>query len=138
MMPETLQSKLEELSALILAEIPEVRAWPEGRLRQWLAWYATRDLLGIVTRDGRIVGVGCARPVKPGQEERDYAMEWQGDTVWIDLAVATDRAATRDLWFLLTHRFGPREWIGYSRAKRGGRSCRQPFDTFIARFFRTP
>ena len=138
MMPETLQSKLEELSALILAQIPEVRAWPEGRLREWLTWYTVRDYLGVILRDGRVVGVGCARPILAGQEDRDYAADWQGDTIWIDLAVAEDRSATRDLWFLLVHRFGPRAFVGYTRAKRGGRNRREPFDRFINRFFRTP
>lgn len=136
--PPCLQQKIDEICALVLARVPEVRAWPEGRLREWITWYTVRDFIGVVLRDGRVVGVGCARPIKPGQEDRDYAAEWQGNTIWIDLAVAEDRAVTRDLWFLLVHRFGRRDFVGYARAKRGGRNRREPFDRFINRFFRTP
>lgn len=132
-----LRETLPEIAALVRERVPTVLGWPAERLEEWIAWYATRDLLGLVTREGRIVGVGMARPVRPGQGERHYAMDWQGDTVWIDCAVATDRAATRDLWFLLVHRFGPRTWVGYHRAKHGGRKRREPFDRFINRFFRS-
>ena len=137
-MPPTLKDHLAEIAAFVREHIPHVRAWPPERLEQWITWYAQRDLIGLVQRAGRIVGVGMARPVKPGQELQEYAMEWQGDTVWIDCAVATDRAATRDLWFLLVHRIGRRTWVGYQRAKHGGRIRREPFDQFLNRFFRTP
>ena len=131
-----LRDRLPEMVALITERIPEVREWESGRLEQWLTWYAQRDMLGVVQRAGHVVGVGTARPVRPGQEAETYAMDWQGDTVWIDLAVATDRSATRDLWHLLTHRFGTRNYIGYNRAKHGDRVRRQPFAPFLARFFR--
>lgn len=135
-MAPSVKDRLPEIAAFVAARVPQVREWPPERLQQWVTWYAQRELLGVVLRAGELVAVGLARPVKPGQEAEDYAMEWQGDTIWVDCAVAIDRAATRDLWFLLVHRFGRRTWIGYDRAKHGGRVRREPFDRFIARFFR--
>ncbi|HLP07949.1 MAG TPA: hypothetical protein VK178_07270 [Opitutaceae bacterium] len=137
MPPTYLKQILPELAQFVRERVPQVREWPPERLEEWLTWYTVRDFIGVVTRAGTVVAVGCARPVKPGQEKETYASEWQGDTIWIDLAAAIDRAATRDLWFLLVHRFGRREWIGYDRAKHGGRVRREPFDKFINRFFRT-
>lgn len=135
-MDARLQDHLPAIAALLRAQIPAVRAWPEKRLEQWLTWYATRELLGIVTRDGKVVAAGVARPVHAGQETETYAVDEQGDTIWIDGAVAVDRAATRALWVLLLRRLGRRAWVGYHRAKHGGRARREPFDRFLNRFFR--
>ena len=51
-METRLKDHLPAIAALVRAQIPTVRDWPAHRLEEWLTWYATRELLGIVTRSG--------------------------------------------------------------------------------------
>jgi hypothetical protein len=109
------------------------RHWPRERLLDWLDWFA-RDARLALCHDicGRLVGVGLARACHESQAKDWFSHDEKSGAVWVDLIALTDPRAMPCMAFALHHRFGPRQWIAFRRAKdASGRVRRYAYEKFL-------
>lgn len=123
------EHSLPKIVDFVRERLPQaVEKWPAERLADWLRWYWQRGWLAVLTDRGEIIGIGAARPVFRGQESSDYECAVDGDTAWVDIAIATRRDVVSALWSVLLARIGQRKFFGYFRATRDGKPHLYPFE----------
>lgn len=100
------------------------RYWDRAQLVPWLRWFSARGYVAVTHgQNGRISGIGMARPAKSAQTAKDepYHYDENGNSVFMDLLISTNPAAMLSLWRMLKRRFGVRQFVALQRSKYNGR-----------------
>ncbi len=93
--------------------------WDTGIFTEYIEWIAAHAGLGIIWRQGEIVGVGIARTLDllhlNEQWKDHYAISPNGDVVFVDEICAVESKAIPVLWEMMRNVFGPRKFFAGKR-----------------------
>jgi hypothetical protein len=110
---------VEQLGAFILAHYPRYRKWDRDIFNRWLQWNISQGFVQCVIGDGEeLVGLTVCRPImrKDWMGDEFYNFDPEGDTVYVDLAIALKPFVIQGLVFAGLKRFGMRPFIAWKRA----------------------
>ena len=106
----------EDIATFLQDNATKMLMWPEYLLERYIQFYRNEGAIGIVRLRGEIVGVGTARPVKCENQAQDrWEFDENGDTLFIDEIVATEKAVIPILWNMMVERFGQRPFVAGMR-----------------------
>ena len=112
-------SRAASLTAFIQENHSKWNSTPEAKLRDYLAWFADKDLLAISASRGEIYGV-CT--IKLFDQLEDFlspkAFNPTGKFCMVDLLVAVSPVAIAQCFETLFGRWGPQETMLWDRGER--------------------
>ena len=123
---------LDQLAAFLRTHLPHTRECPD--LHALIAWYISKEAIGVVHHRGEILGLGLVRVVSsPGDAAVEYRWDERGQYIVLDQAVIRHRAALPALWDQCRARFGRRRAVVFTRAGRPERYRVYPYASFQRR-----
>lgn len=104
------------LAAFIKRHYAPARGWSKDALLRWVRWNLGEGFLAYAHDDGRVVGVGIARPVmRPADGAVSGEFDPEGSCLFVDLAIGIEPGALACLVGTMRQRFGFRSQIAYFR-----------------------
>lgn len=125
-----------KVAAFLRRNYPACQSWPKPNFLAWLNWLCQLNAIACVLDNGRLIGVGIARPVLTMARGKDhYAVDNGGTILWVDVAAAKTTHATALLLKIARNRWGERVFIAFHRRKWGHHTV-LPWGYFMGRFNR--
>jgi len=93
--------EVDQTAPFIEAHVPATRKWGSKRVREWLGFFAHRDLAMVVkTEAGMVVGLALGRPTDDPKKsaKQPYYLVPDGGTIWVDLFIGVVPAAKVLAW----------------------------------------
>lgn len=114
--------------------------WLAPRMKGWedtthttnvLQWYMNNKLCGVITEDGRIMGLACVRFVRQAEDGLvPYKNDPDGNITWVELVVSEAGGSIASLFRLLWDRYGKRPLVAYQRGLKNGKIRTYPIRLF--------
>lgn len=97
---------LEMVAQWMIQRAPHLRAWPQGRVVEWLDWWCRCRCMGVIRDRGRIMAVGIAYPCTFDQIGRNWNVpNRRGEFLMVEALVADPPRATLGLLLILDRLF---------------------------------
>lgn len=120
-----------QVAAFLKRNYPEYSSLDRASFLPWLEFYIENKRCGVVTNQGRIVGVGLFRTMHNLDEWfQPFHQNDFGNYLFVDCVVAKSKEAMKALWNLVWHLSGPRAYIAFQRFKYGHDLRVYPFSRF--------
>lgn len=97
---------LEMVAQWMIQRAPHLRAWPQGRVVEWLDWWCRCRCMGVIRDRGRIMAVGIAYPCTFDQIGRHWNVpNRRGEYLMVEALVADPPRAALGLFIALNRLF---------------------------------
>ena len=130
-----MKPNFEGIIKFILAHYPPALEWDQIAFYKWIQWSLGESfLVTVLDNNDEMVGLGVAHPIMHDQGED--SLDQEGDTVFVDLAIALNYEAFQMLGFAFIDRFGAREYVAWREAGHGFKQRTHSFARFRRNLFR--
>lgn len=112
----------EQLANFILAHYPPYRKWDRDIFNRWLRWNLSQGfVLCVIDEKNEVAGVAVCRPImkKDWIGDEFYNFDPEGDSIYVDLAIALQPLVIQGLVFAAIQRFGMRPFVAWKRPPFG-------------------
>ena len=99
-----------------MANYPAAKKWPQGRMLAWLKWAEDNGFLAVIMDYHKPIGLLFAKPVSDiPRTNHSYEYDMDGDTLYINFAIAKDKEMMRMLGAAALNNLGMRKNVAYRR-----------------------
>lgn len=109
----------DEVTEFLMERQSAFLLWELSMVRGFVDYYRVMGGMGLVRRNGTLIGVGMARPLWTVSLQDQVSTPWvfkeDGDTIFIQELVTDDRQTIPVLWGIMKERFGRRPLVAGRR-----------------------
>ena len=125
-------NELNRVARFATAHYPNARNWPDGKMYSLLKWADLNGFLAVIMDYHRPVGVLFAKPVSNLLDADGDGFDFDGDTIYVRMAVAKNKEIMRMLGAAALNNWGLRQKLAYKT--RGKLKVRDYKKTLTALF----
>lgn len=106
-----------EIANFLVEHQTKMLCWARDMVDAYIDFYKRACAFGVIRYKGVIIGVGLAKPISSAssvaekQTKDKWALDQNGDTLFIDEVVATERSAIPLLWTMMVDQLGERPYV---------------------------